>query len=306
MPRFSVIIPTYNRSASLKNCLASVRAEAGYDGSIEIIVADDGSSRAEAARNRAIGAASNIVMVGDGANHGMAVARNRGIAAARGEWLVFLDDDVTCNAGWFAALEQAVDTCSPDTVAIEGCIHPSGNGVWDREVQNMSGGACLTSHFIIRRKIIGECGVFDAAFEHIGPYCEDHEFASRVMKCGRIAFVAHCAVTHAPRNVPLVAYILKAPRRCYKLLLADRYFYYRQPEGYALFRRYATFAETYRSYRVRHLISVLRRRKIATLIAHPLQSSALFIAALVEQVTAWVVLPAIVKKPLRSGEKGRA
>lgn len=293
MLKFSVVIPTCNRPRYLERCLASLRREAGYDQSMDVIVVDDGSHTANALRVRTLCEYFGTKCAGDGRNHGMAVARNLGIAASQGEWIVFLDDDVTCDAGWFGELRNAVVSFTPDVVAFEGRVNPSGGGVWDREVQNFSGGACLTSHFGVRRMTVDQCGMFDPYFEYTGPYCEDHEFAVRLQRCGTIAFVASCSVTHAPREVPLLRYLFSAPERCRKLLLSDRYFYEKHPDGYRRFRYHPTFEATCRSYRFRHVVDVLRRRKVSVLLRHPFQTVILLLAALTEQISAWVLHRAI-------------
>jgi glycosyltransferase involved in cell wall biosynthesis len=88
-PKVSVVIPTYNRADKVREAIESVLAQTFTD--IEVIVVDDGSSdeTANALRN----------IFGDRIhyyfqpNQGASVARNKGIAEARGEWIAFLDSD---------------------------------------------------------------------------------------------------------------------------------------------------------------------------------------------------------------------
>lgn len=88
MPLVSVIIPTRNRDAYLREAIDSVYAQHFQD--FEIIVIDDGGS----------GSAGNAVAMYDERlryvhqpHAGAAAARNRGIKEARGEFIAFLDDD---------------------------------------------------------------------------------------------------------------------------------------------------------------------------------------------------------------------
>ncbi len=85
----SIIIPTYNRSALLQRAVASALIACPQDG--EVIVIDDRSDTAEKAlrdiTDRRLRITTNT---GD---KGAAGARNHGIAQARGEIVMFLDDD---------------------------------------------------------------------------------------------------------------------------------------------------------------------------------------------------------------------
>lgn len=285
----SVVIPTCNRPDYLSRCLASLVREVAGDTTVEIIVADDGSVPVPAEKNKELCHHYGAVYCRDEQNHGMAVARNRGIARSKGKWVVFLDDDVTSDMGWYRALREAIGTCAAEVVGLEGRINPSGDGVWDREVQNLSGGACLTSHFAVRKSALDRCGLFDEGFELTGPYCEDHEFAVRLLRCGNIQFISTCSVTHAPRKVKLIRYVLTASRRCRALLLSDKYFYQKHPQEYHTFRFGTSFNDTYRAYRMRHVVDVLRRRSVRVVLRHPLQALTLLSAALIEQVVSWTL-----------------
>lgn len=84
----SVIIPAYNRGALLPRALASVAAQRPRP-PLEVIVIDDASSDDTAQVAEELGAR----VVRHNRNLGAASARNSGIAAARGEWIAFLDSD---------------------------------------------------------------------------------------------------------------------------------------------------------------------------------------------------------------------
>ena len=87
-PLISVIVPTFNRAEILQRCLAHLRAQTLPADRFEVIVVDDGSSDDTPAVLAAAG-----VMHERQANLGPAAARNRGLAKARGEWVLFLNDD---------------------------------------------------------------------------------------------------------------------------------------------------------------------------------------------------------------------
>ena len=87
-PRFSVVIPAYNASATLARAIDSVCAQSWP--AHEIIVVDDGSSDATADVARKFGARIRLIAQ---ANGGVAAARNAGAGTATGDWLAFLDAD---------------------------------------------------------------------------------------------------------------------------------------------------------------------------------------------------------------------
>lgn len=95
-PLVSVVIPCYGQAHFLPDALASVARQTMPDW--EIVVVDDGNDPEEAARVReAIDhsglAGTDIRLVVNRRNLGLAAARNAGIAAASGTWIVPLDAD---------------------------------------------------------------------------------------------------------------------------------------------------------------------------------------------------------------------
>jgi glycosyltransferase involved in cell wall biosynthesis len=87
----SVVVPTRNRWTLLsRNALRSGLDQEGVDH--EVIVVDDGSDDGTAEQLSRLGD-SRLRVVRHQRPLGVAQARNAGIAAARGEWVAFLDDD---------------------------------------------------------------------------------------------------------------------------------------------------------------------------------------------------------------------
>ena len=90
-PKVSVIIPVYNASAHLEICLDSVVHQTLQD--IEIICVNDGSVDNSAQILEQYAQADSRVRVITQENAGAGAARNRGLDAAQGEYLSFLDAD---------------------------------------------------------------------------------------------------------------------------------------------------------------------------------------------------------------------
>lgn len=86
--RVSVVVPTCNRPALLREALASIRAFEGPEYSFEILVGDNGSAPETRAAAEDFGA---VYIKVD--RPGAGAARNAGLHAATGDYLAFLDDD---------------------------------------------------------------------------------------------------------------------------------------------------------------------------------------------------------------------
>ena len=97
-PALSVVIPAYNDAAYLQACVASLCA--GRTADMEIIVVDDGSADATAEVAAACAAAEPRVRVLRREHAGVSMARNVGLAAARGEYVAFVDADDEVEPDW--------------------------------------------------------------------------------------------------------------------------------------------------------------------------------------------------------------
>jgi len=91
MGRVSVIIPAYNAAATIAATVASALGQTYGD--LEVIVVDDGSTDSTAAIVADFARADPRLRLLRYPNGGQAIARNRGIAAAVGELITFLDAD---------------------------------------------------------------------------------------------------------------------------------------------------------------------------------------------------------------------
>ena len=101
----SVVIPVYNAAPWLGACLDSVLVQTHKD--IEVVCVDDGSTDGSSAILAEYAARDSRVRVLAQPNSGQGAARNRGLDAAKGEYVYFMDaDDELASAD---ALERLVD-----------------------------------------------------------------------------------------------------------------------------------------------------------------------------------------------------
>jgi len=107
-PFVSAIIPLYNKADSILETLASAAGQTDAD--VEIIVVDDGSTDRSMELVKA--AAIPRVRLIRQANAGVSGARNRGIAAAEGKWIAFLDADDLWSRDHLASLLNALASSS--------------------------------------------------------------------------------------------------------------------------------------------------------------------------------------------------
>lgn len=89
MPKISVIIPAFNAEATILETIQSIQKQTFQD--FEILVVDDGSTDRTLEIVRAIN--DPRIKSFSFPNGGVSVARNRGIEAASGEFLSFIDND---------------------------------------------------------------------------------------------------------------------------------------------------------------------------------------------------------------------
>jgi predicted dehydrogenase/glycosyltransferase involved in cell wall biosynthesis len=102
---FSVVVPTFRRSAALRELLAALAAQRLPHDRFEVVVVNDGGTDPLAGVIAPFREHLNIVLLEDG-HRGCAGARQAGVAAARGRWLVFTDDDCRPTPEWLLRLEE--------------------------------------------------------------------------------------------------------------------------------------------------------------------------------------------------------
>jgi len=123
--KLSAVIPTYNRAQTLRKALQPLLSQAGELGeAVELIVVDDGSNDDTADVVASLARESPVPLTyARQPNRGPAAARNLGMHMARGEWILFLGDDIFPQPGLLATHLDIHEHEQPRvTVAVLGLV----------------------------------------------------------------------------------------------------------------------------------------------------------------------------------------
>lgn len=101
-PLVSVIVPVYNRKATIFRCLDSILKQSYRN--LEVLVIDDGSDDGTSDICRSVSKTDACIKLFSQDNHGVSFSRNRGIAAATGKYVVFIDSDDYVNTQYVEGL----------------------------------------------------------------------------------------------------------------------------------------------------------------------------------------------------------
>jgi glycosyltransferase involved in cell wall biosynthesis len=171
-PRVSVVMPAYNAAAFVRRAIDSVLAQTFTD--LELLVVNDGSQ--DDTLSVLAGYRDRLRVLAQ-PNGGPAAARNRGLQAARGRYVAFLDAD----DGWEPTkLERqvglldtrpAIGFCSTATRVVDGAGRPAGDWPCCDAALTLPEGLFThaaaisgsTSGVLARRELLVELGGFDEA-----------------------------------------------------------------------------------------------------------------------------------------------
>lgn len=111
--KFSIIIPVYNVGSYFDACLESIQKQAGE---WECILIDDGSSDGSEKKCDRIAGEDSRFKVFHQKNSGVSSARNRGLEAASGEWIWFVDADDVIHPDALVCLNAQTAESSADFI----------------------------------------------------------------------------------------------------------------------------------------------------------------------------------------------
>lgn len=213
----SVIIPVWNGIADLPACLAALSAQSHTP--LEIIAVDNGSS--DASGDWIANHHPEVHLIRNAENLGFGGACNQGLAEAKGEILVLLNQDTVAQPGWMAALvtvmmeDAKIGIAGSKALYADGTIQHAGGtvdaqgggahtgyrqvdeGQFDRLVDvDYVTGASLA----LRRQLYEQIGGFDPGF--YPAYLEDVDLCWRARAAGwRVVYAPQSVLIHNERSV---------------------------------------------------------------------------------------------------------
>ena len=196
MSLVSVILPTYNRLNQLKLVLAGLEKQTYPFDQFEVVVVSDGSTDGTNEYLQSIETPLNLTPVFQ-ENQGVAATRNHGIAYARGEIVLFIDDDVVPTPQLMAEHLRMHEKMGEEVVIIGPMLPPpdfrlSAWAKWGQERLGEQYKAMITGQWeatarqfytgntSLARRIMLEYGGFDPQFRR----AEDVELAYRLHEHG--------------------------------------------------------------------------------------------------------------------------
>ncbi|MBK8000463.1 MAG: glycosyltransferase [Verrucomicrobia bacterium] len=212
-PRVSIVIPTFNNLALTKQCLAALY-QTTPAALAEIIIVDNGSTDGSVPFFEAEQNAGRLRAALNPQNLGFARGCNQGALEARGEFVLFLNNDTQTQPGW---LEAMLNATRETQAGVVGCklLYPDGsiqhagiefiNGVPDHRFRHaaanapevnqrrefdMVTGAC----FLMPKKLFVDLGGFDEVFRN---GVEDVDLCLRVRGAGhKVVYEPEAVVIH--------------------------------------------------------------------------------------------------------------
>jgi glycosyltransferase involved in cell wall biosynthesis len=200
-PLVSVIVPAYNAEVYLQRTLASAQAQTWRR--LEIIIVDDGSNDATPAIAGTAAREDGRVRVIRQANAGVAAARNRAIAAARGQLLAPLDADDLWHPDYLRRQVAALEASGPEcalayawvvnidaqdriiSFSARSTVRSRHAALRQLVVQNFIGNG---SSVVLRRDAVEAAGGYDPSLRaRNAEGCEDHALYAAIAEIGDFA-----------------------------------------------------------------------------------------------------------------------
>ena len=203
----SIIVPVYNVEKYVRPCIESIFRQGIDESRFEVIIVNDGTlDRSMEVIDDIVKSHSNITVINQ-ENQSLSVARNVGITAAKGEYILMPDsDDLLVENSLLPLLDKAVeskaDLVVADFIAIEDKDMPNFKGVVQKEftVQEMTGQQFMVKldphYFYVWRTLYRRQFLHESHISFIrGIYYQDIPFSHRcylkARKCLKASWVLY-------------------------------------------------------------------------------------------------------------------
>lgn len=190
IPKFSVVIPSYERPEHLNTLITYLQAQVERD--FEVIIIDQ-SSKSWSGAKQEFGFSLTYY---HSPIKGAVRARNTGAMLAQGEVLAFIDDDCLPSPDWLLNARAYFE--NPQVVGIEGLISSDhfDDPNW-RPVSNVGseGIGFMTANLMVRSAVFQYLGGFDVRFDR-PHFREDTDFGWRMLDLGLVPYAKDVGVLH--------------------------------------------------------------------------------------------------------------
>lgn len=217
-PQFSIVIPTYNNWDVLMECLRSLSHQSSGKTSFETIVVNDGG-RDDLSESLDVLSQQPSLRYFSQDHRGPAAARNLGINRARGDIVLFLDDDSLPTRDWLRATKEAWKKF-PDFDGIGGCTLSQATDrlmcrvntdIFNWYVRKYSfGDRCtfLSTHNAgYRKNMLSKVGLFDERFK--GASGEDRDLNIKILIAGGKLRLDEKILVYHDRDLTLRSFLRK-------------------------------------------------------------------------------------------------
>lgn len=233
MPRFSVIVPVYNRVDEINDLLESLSAQTCRD--FEVIIVEDGSTEPCGDLVRSFAGKVDVRYFYK-PNEGRSIARNYGIDRSSGDYLVFFDSDCVIPRDYFAILSAELDRQPLDCFGGPDAAHESFTPVQKAisfamtsflTTGGIRGGKVQMEKFVPRSFNMGYSrNVYDTVGGFREMFSEDIDMSTRIRQAGFSIGLIHPAHVFHKRRVDFArfwrqVYVFGMSRITLKLLYPD-------------------------------------------------------------------------------------
>jgi len=198
----SVIVPHLDDYDNLDACLTLLQAQSFPRDRMEIIVADNGSSRGVDAVRSLVGSRGRVIDVGE---RGAGPARNAGVRASRGEAIAFIDSDCRPDERWLeeglAELKFADFAGGRVDVLVQDPRRMTAAEAFESVFAFHNERYVKDLNFTVTASMFVWRSVFDAVGGFVNGVSEDKDWCSRARRQGfRLRFAPKSVVAHPARR----------------------------------------------------------------------------------------------------------